>query len=306
MQDSPRGPISPDLSIKHLDRFIKQIAAIGFEGIDIIGVLCIPEYLNIMFGSPKKFLEFIKERGIEKVVSGWIAYAWMDADHAPHIRSTHDKIYQDCEKFCKFLSSLEAEYMVTMPSNTYWQVEPVTDEKIKNMADCYNRVGKMTMNYGIRMACHHEFWCAIRTVKQLDKFYKWTDPEYVYYWLDTAQTVIAGNDPVDLYLRFHDRCAGFHFKDTHHIDTKRDYRLPPDPELMASTTKRWFWEMGTLGGLVDFPELMKAIREYNFRGWITVEHDKAYWGGPDLRGNYAESTCIAKWYIDNVLSKIYE
>ena len=113
--------------------------------------------------------------------------------------------------------------------------------------------------------------------------------------------MIAGLDPTALYEQYHDRCAGFHFKDTHNIDTKGEYRMPPDPELMAPSVKRWFWEMGTPEGLVDFPRLMKAIKAHNYKGWITVEHDKA-----DLEGgSFAESTCIAKWYIDNVLSKIY-
>ena len=65
--------------------------------------------------------------------------------------------------------------------------------------------------------------------------------------------------------------------------------------------KRWFWEMGTPEGLVDFPALMRAMKKHGYRGWVSVEHD-----GPDRTGgNYAESTCIAKWYIDNVLNPIY-
>jgi inosose dehydratase len=47
---------------------------------------------------------------------------------------------------------------------------------------------------------------------------------------------------------------------------------------------------------------MKALKGYNYTGWLTVEHDKA----DVAEGNYASSTCRAKWYIDNVLSKIYE
>ena len=51
------------------------------------------------------------------------------------------------------------------------------------------------------------------------------------------------------------------------------------------------------GGRVDFPAMMRALKEYKYQGWVSVEHDETT--------DYAESTCTAKWYIDNVLSKIY-
>ena len=59
--------------------------------------------------------------------------------------------------------------------------------------------------------------------------------------------------------------------------------------------------MGTPEGKVNFPKLMNALKAHKYRGWITVEHDKV-----DVdNASFAESTSMAKWYIDNVLSKIY-
>jgi hypothetical protein len=52
-----------------------------------------------------------------------------------------------------------------------------------------------------------------------------------------------------------------------------------------------FYEMGTDGGLVDFPALMREIVRSGYDGWLTVEHDKAELGG----GSYAEATAVAKW-----------
>ncbi len=53
--------------------------------------------------------------------------------------------------------------------------------------------------------------------------------------------------------------------------------------------------MGTEGGLVDFPRLMRALTEHEFTGWITVEHDKA-----NIGGDYAESTALSMWYAKHV------
>ena len=124
---------------------------------------------------------------------------------------------------------------------------------------------------------------------------------YVFFCLDTAQHVIAGLDPVELYEEYHDRISCFHFKDTHHVDVNDDYRRPPDAELMAPTTGRWFYEMGTPEGLVDFPRLIRAMKKHGYAGWVGVEHDKANFGG-----SYTESTAIAAWYIQNVLEPLYE
>jgi sugar phosphate isomerase/epimerase len=68
---------------------------------------------------------------------------------------------------------------------------------------------------------------------------------------------------------------------------------------MSPGVERWFYEMGTPGGLVDFPALMREIVASGYDGWLTVEHDKADTFG----GSYAEATCVAKWYIDSVLDQ---
>ena len=299
LMDSPRGLVEPNLGRTYMERYIKQLAALGFQGFDTFGFR-LNHYGN-MFGSTKRFQQFLQDYGIEKIVSIFHDYAYSTKSRAPHIRSTHDAIFDDCVQRIRACEGLGVENFIVMPTSTYWQVEPVTDDKIKIVADLWNRVGKMTIEHGIKTTCHHEFWCAIRSDEEIDKFYRWTDPAYVFYFCDTAQHKIAGNDPVRLYLKYRDRCSGFHFKDTHDVDIKGEYRLPPDAEMLAPSVERWFWEMGTSGGLVDFPLLMKAIKESSYRGWLTVEHDKASIGG----GNYAESTCMAKWYVDNVLSKIY-
>ena len=292
---SPRGWISPQLNVRSADRFFKQVAGVGFQGVDPFDFRL--NQLIRVFGSAKKAEEFAQDRGIERFVNvfgnGPIAM--------PHLRETHDAAVKAFEDKMKLYEGIKIDTLIVMPGARYWLVEPVTDEKIKVIAECWNRVGRKTMEHGIKLSCHHEFYCCLHTQEEIDKFYSYADPRYVFFFLDTAQHQIAGVDPVNLYIKYHDRIAGFHFKDTHNVDTRGDYRTPPDPERVAATTPRWFWEMGTQEGLVDFPRLMKAMKDFNYRGWVTVEHDKAEIGG----ANYAESTCRAKWYVDNVLTKIY-
>ncbi len=292
--DSPIGRVNGWASKDYATKYIKQVAGVGFQGIDIFARTL--SAAPAMFGSTKEFKKFLQDLGLEKIVGMFHDYRYASPTTAPHIRAAHDYIFRDCERIMQTAEGLEIENLILMPANTYWTVEPVTDEKLHIMADLWNRVGKMSLSHGIKSTFHHEFWCGVRKAEEIEKFYEWTDPQYVYYYCDTAQHTIAGVDPVKLFMKYHSRCTGFHFKDTHDVDTTGQYRVPPDAESQ-SKTERWFWEMGTPDGLVDFPAMMKALRDYNWRGWVSVEHDKTQ--------DYPDSTCLAKWYVDNVLTKIY-
>jgi len=297
---SSRGPINQYASMGEMDKFVKQIAAVGFTGLDIFDFNV--RALTAMFGSIERYQSFLTERGIDKVVGVFHGPWYLEArSGAPHIRESHDLLLAACENVMRSVEPLQVETLIVMPAASYPYVEPVTDEKIKVMGEFWNRVGEMTLSYGVKTAAHHEFWSGVRSLEEIEKFYAATDPRYVYLCVDTAQHVIAGVDPVDLYRRYADRCCAFHLKDTHDVDTSEQYRTLPDAELAAASVERWFWEMGTPEGLVDWEAVMRALADTQYTGWVTVEHDKADIGG----GTYSESTCVAMWYANNVLQKIY-
>jgi inosose dehydratase len=295
--ETPQGPKPPSFNRAYMDRYVQQLSALGFTGFDTF-FFYLP-MLAGMYGSVAAFERFLQDNGFEKISGVFSAYPYATRHTAPHVRETHDRIVADCEHTLRQLDGLSVENFIVMPSTTYFQVEPVTDEKIKIMADLWNRVGRLTLDHGLKTTCHFEFWGAIRTREQIDTFFAYTDPDLVHFFCDTAQHTIAGVNPIELFRAYRSRCTGFHFKDTHTVDTEEAYRTPPDPELMAPGVTRWFYEMGTDGGLVDFPALMREIVDSGYDGWLTVEHDKAELGG----GSYAEATCVAKWYIDNVLEQ---
>ncbi|MFD0663275.1 sugar phosphate isomerase/epimerase family protein [Thermocatellispora tengchongensis] len=296
--DSPRGPVTQYSSPRRMDDFVKQISAVGFEGLDMFDFQIYG--LTQMFGSIEKYQEFLRERGITKIVNLFRGIMYDPRRADPHVRETHDEIVESTRRMLRMWEGLQIESLIVMPAGLYIDAAPVTDDKIKAAAECWNRVGEMSAEFGVRTTCHHEFFCAIRTEDDIRKFYEWTDPRYVGFFCDTAQHCIAGIDPVALYEDLHDRCTGFHFKDTRQVDTTGAYANAPDAELMAPQTDRWFYEMGTDGGLVDFPRLMRAMRRHGFSGWVTVEHDKA-----NIGGDYAESTALSMWYAKHVLSEIY-
>lgn len=295
---TPQGLRHPSFNRAHMDRYLRQLEALRFTGFDTLS-WSLPVY-GELYGGVKAFESALQDRGFAGVTGVFQAYPYATEFRAPHRPETHDRIFGDFERIANSVEDLAVENVIVMPTSTYFQVAPVTDDTIKITADLWNRVGAMLSERNLALGCHFEFWGAIRTEEQLDLFMAHTDPETVGFFCDTAQHTIAGVDPLRLFLQYQDRCLGFHFKDTHNVDTEA-YDKAPDAELMAEGVERWFYEMGTPEGLVDFPAIMQAIVDSDFSGWLTVEHDKA-----DIGGDFAESTCVARWYMDNILDAVVE
>jgi sugar phosphate isomerase/epimerase len=297
--DTARGPVTQYHSRRQMDDFVKQVSAVGFDGLDMFDFQVFA--LSEMFGSVEAYQRYLQDHGISKIVNLFrgIMYDHRVAD--AHVRETHDAIVESTRWMLGNWQGLDIENLIVMPASLYIDTAPVTPDKIKAAAECWSRVGEMSLEeFGVRTTGHHEFFCAIRTEEDILRFYEWADPRYVSFFCDTAQHCIAGVDPVGLYEKLHDRVSGFHFKDTRQRDTTGAFAHRPDAELMSPQTDRWFYEMGTEGGLVDFPRLMEALKRHEFTGWVTVEHDKA-----NIGGDYAESTALSMWYARHVLGEIY-
>jgi hypothetical protein len=58
--------------------------------------------------------------------------------------------------------------------------------------------------------------------------------------------------------------------------------------------ERWFYELGTEGGLVDVPAFVAALREQAYDGWVVVESDHG--------GNPAELAMLNSWYVQHELA----
>jgi inosose dehydratase len=155
---------------------------------------------------------------------------------------------------------------------------------------------------GLHTVLHIDALSALRTTEELDQLLGMTDSACVNLAFDTAELTIAGHDVVDLYRSYHARVRHFHFKDALAVDTLGEYRLPNAERAMILAggkrkIRRWFSEMGTPEGLVDFPSLLRAMKELGYSGWIIVESDKA----PQPA---ASGMMLNGWYLQRVLKPL--
>jgi inosose dehydratase len=151
---------------------------------------------------------------------------------------------------------------------------------------------------------HSDFLCGVRNESDIAKLLQWSDSQSVGFAMDTAELTIAGIDPVKFYEKHHERINHLHFKDATTTDTFDEYKeVNAEIEywpthLCAAGTRRgierWYYEMGTPGGLVDFPALVSAMDEHSFDGWVVVESDQS----PHVE----ESVMLNGWYLRRVLN----
>lgn len=297
--NGPAGPIDQWHTRESMSSFLKQIKATGFDAIDTFDFR-IWQILGT-YGSVANYQEFVQEHGLERIVNTFHAAHYDNRTYAPHIKDTWQNILEDFRVTMDRWSGIQLDNIIVMPAGLYYDMEPITEDKIKLTAELWGQVGEITQQWGVNLTCHHEFFCGIQSRPDLDLFYENADPRYVNLFVDTAQHCIASVDPVEFYSAHADRVSGFHFKDTRNRHAPGEQAHRPDSEIMAPTTGKWFYEMGTDEGLVDFEAMMHAVKDNGYRGWISVEHDKANKYG----GDYSESTAISRWYAQNVLSRIY-
>jgi len=296
---TPQGMVKPITRRSYTERMLKQVAALGFEGLDIFG-FSIPRYARMFGGTFLDFDKFLNDIGLGKVSGLFTCYMGDTPEDRIHEYGAHENLLGNIRMYAEWAKGGSVETMIYMPAVCYHNVEPVTEDKVEIMAEFANKAGKMLLeDYGIHLSCHHEFWSGLRDEWAIDKFYEYTDPKYVYFFCDTAQHVIAGIDPIKLYNKLADRTWGFHLKDTRNTDDTY-FRVPPDAELMVPGVPRWFYEAGSGEGLCDFPGIYEAMKKNNYSGWVSVEHDKA-----DIEGkSFPDCTGVSKWYIENVLNPI--
>jgi inosose dehydratase len=289
-------------------RALKVTSACGFRAVELPAgtgpwdPLGRPESLAINFGSVRKFGVQLADWGIDRITSVFFDPGQMSFEELHHglmatQRADHAGILAQARIHAEGLAELGGECLVVPPFPSYWKQGAINAERMQAAADCWNQVGAMARDLGLKTVLHIDALSALRTTAELDQLLALCPADRVGLAFDTAELTIAGHDVVALYRRYHTRVQHFHFKDALAIDTLGEYRLPNAERAMILAggereIQRWFGELGT--GLVDFEALLAAMNELRYNGWVIVESDK----GPQP---VASSVMLNSWYLQYVL-----
>jgi inosose dehydratase len=166
------------------------------------------------------------------------------------------EIFAQAQEKFDSLRALGAVHMVIGPPAAPAGADRI--EIITRMAPVLNELGRRARSQGIAVGIHPHLNTVIETPEETDAIMERCDPSVVGLALDTGHFHLAGGDVVGAVKKYGSRLNYFHFK-----DAVRPFARPD-----------FFPNLRDLGkGEVDFPGVMRALRDVRYQGWINVEQD---------------------------------
>ncbi len=286
------------------ERAFKTIAACGFGEIELRAgtfrwePLGRPERIVQYYGSVQAFADLLSEYGLRRVSSfffdpGEPIIEELSFGRDPADPADREAIVASTRPFAEFLQQVGGTMLVVRPVGSYWRTGALDDAQLDELALTWNAVGAMAAEYGVGVGMHVDCLSALQTSEQIGSLLDRCSPT-VGLALDTAEVTIAGMDPTELFERHPSRVVHVHLKDARATDTLGE-RTMPNAELGLlgaggeRRIERWFWELGTEGGLVDAGVLLDTMARHGYDGTIVVESDQS----PDPAG----SVMLNSWYL---------
>ena len=210
------------------------------------------------------------------LLASWVSVFLQDA-------SRHQQSADDAVRTAKLLAAVGGrENMIVLGNDPYG--DPVRtkhagritadlgmgQEQWQTFATGANYVARRVMDEaGLRTVFHHHIGTWVETPEETRRLMDMTDPTILGLCFDTGHWAFAGGNPVRGIHEFGDRIWHVHFKD-HEPNIARQSREQgwDGPTAVGHGV---FCELGR--GDVDFPGVVKALRDVGYAGWIVVEQD---------------------------------
>lgn len=271
------------------ERVFKSLSVLGFRSIELFAGtgrwsnLGRPEHLRSNYGSAAAFSQRLGEFGIDAVSS----MTWDPSQPAGEenlaLRSTsnptdHEGIVDAATPYFELLAELGTSHLVVRATESAWKLGDRFN--LDAVATVLNRLGARAAEHGVRVAARADCLGAIHGRDALEKLMKATDPALVDLSVGTADLVVTGVDPIELVRAHADRVGHVHLKDTRYVDTGTEY-LMRDAEVAmlqggeGRRIERWFYELGTEGGLVNVTRFVATLADVGYDGWVVVESDQS-------------------------------
>ena len=210
------------------------------------------------------------------LLASWVSVFLQDA-------SRHQQSADDAVRTAKLLAAVGGrENMIVLGNDPYGdpvrtkhagRITPnlgMREEQWQTFARGANYVARRVMDEaGLRTVFHHHIGTWVETPEETHRLMDMTDPTILGLCFDTGHWAFAGGNPVHGIHEFGDRIWHVHFKD-HDPNVARQSREQgwDGPTAVGHGV---FCELGR--GDVDFPDVIKSVRDIGYAGWIVVEQD---------------------------------
>ncbi|MDP1603350.1 MAG: myo-inosose-2 dehydratase [Legionella sp.] len=131
-------------------------------------------------------------------------------------------------------------------------------------------IGRIAHDFQMQIAYHFHAGTGVFTESEIDYLMQHTSPELISLLLDTGHASFAGMNPLSLIKKYGARIKHVHLK-----DIRRDVLTSVqnnDNNFMDAVRSGVFTVPGD--GDINFGEIVKQLREINYRGWFIVEAEQ--------------------------------
>jgi len=189
-----------------------------------------------------------------------------------------EMILEKTKKSCSTLQKFGAKYFVIVP-HTVPEKEAtagrskdaprLSDEQWAYMMTAIKQVAEVVRSFGICCMLHPHAGTWIEYEDEMERALQDLPSDLVSFCLDTGHCTYAGMDAVETFKKHAARIPYMQLKDI-------------DPAVLKKMqeTKGSFWDGVTSGifcvigkGCVDYPALLRAMKDTGFSGYATIEQD---------------------------------
>lgn len=209
------------------------------------------------------------EHGLE-LVSGWYSGRLARRSVEEEIEAVGPHLKLLAEGGAKVMVYGEvADSIQGSPQPLYKRPRFFTTEQWDGYADRLTRFARHTLAHGVRLAYHHHMGAYVEAPADVDELMRRVGPE-VGLLYDTGHMTFAGGDAVAMLAKHVHRVCHVHCKD-----------VRPDVIRLARNNNWSFLESVINGaftvpgdGVVDFPAVIRLLRDNGYTGWLVVEAEQ--------------------------------
>jgi len=195
-----------------------------------------------------------------------------------HRSDEYQNIIDFTRKNCELLQQVNAKYMVMIShvcsprTDQAGQIKTATrldNQEWQQMMKTINDCAEICLEHDITPTLHAHTGSYIEYEDELERAANDLDSDKVKLCVDTGHCVYAGMDPAEIIRRYADRVSYIHFKDIK--DEVYQNVIANSVDFYSAISDGIFCPIGQ--GSVDFDDVFSALKEIDFKGWVTVEQD---------------------------------
>ncbi|QTH73580.1 myo-inosose-2 dehydratase [Pseudoalteromonas xiamenensis] len=146
------------------------------------------------------------------------------------------------------------------------------DDQWKRLADGLNTLGHKANCCGVKMCYHHHMGTGVMTMDEIGRLAELTDPDCVHLCLDTGHLHFAGGNNLEFINLYSDRIKHVHLKNIR--QDVMNYSLDNNLSFKEAILRGVFTVPGDPAGCIDFKEILQALADKDFAGWLVVEAEQ--------------------------------